>query len=429
LLASIFLFLTLNFNYQLTIANMEHKVFWCKVNQYYLNQRLQYFRKTNKQDPNSIIIASCEVTDRAKGKWIKEVLFHINSWKKVYLTWCGSIQRGNVVNTDLFYSRFPQLQKYKNQIKLLPESPRKFTDLKTPLLDKGGAGGGFVHEEGLLTRKPIIIQTGCDNYCTFCLTIYKRGAHQSRPSAEIIKEINDFHAQWGNEIVLTGINLAARWCDNSRNPQTSRFTQLLTDIINKTQIPRIRISSLWPEYLDNQFFDIIQNPRFMTHFHFSIQSFSDKILTDMRRNYNRNQLDKVLTKIRYNQDISIWADIITGFPGEDEDTFLETYNAISQYQITKLHAFPFSPHIKGQTVPASTHNNQLPNELKKLNNQRLIAIWDQIRSNFIQTQHWKTFKVLLEQKKGDLRQGRTPNYIQIKTSWDYHNNQLIDHIL
>gem|GEM_PF-518597 len=105
--------------------------------------------------------------------------------------------------------------------------------------------------------------------------------------------------------------------------------------------------------MDDGFFIIVSNTRILPHFHFSVQSFADSVLMNMKRNYNSQVLDYVLKSIKNiysdkleNEKISIGADIIVGFPGESQKDFEITYRALEKYGITKLHAFPFSPHYK-----------------------------------------------------------------------------------
>ncbi|MDR3168681.1 MAG: hypothetical protein LBU27_02800 [Candidatus Peribacteria bacterium] len=118
----------------------------------------------------------------------------------------------------------------------------------------------------------------------------------------------------------------------------------------------------------------------------------------MKRNYNKKLLDTVLRKTRnlhktppfikggmgdFSRRISIGADLIVGFPGETEADFLETLNGIETYNITKLHAFPFSDHHKGETVPASLYSHQVPQEIKKEREARLLVMGETIRNAFI----------------------------------------------
>ena len=126
---------------------------------------------------------------------------------------------------------------------------------------------------------------------------------------------------------------------------------MLRAILQRTAIERIRISSLGPEFLDDEFFEIMEDPRIMPHFHFSIQHFNTEVLRLMNRNYDAVRLDDVLTRIRaLNRPdahlISIGADLIVGFPGETPEAFKQMLDAVVKYGITKLHAFPFSPHQK-----------------------------------------------------------------------------------
>jgi len=407
---------------------MQYKLFGCKVNKYYLNQWSQYFIKKWINEIDSVILASCEVTDRAKKKWIKEITRYVLLNKKVYLTWCGSIQRWKVVDENVFYDRYPELVGFASQIVLLPETP---VDYSVVMEDD------LWLEDELVLRKPIIIQTGCDNFCSFCLTVRKRWPHKSRMAKNIIKEIQDFEKKWWKEIVLTWINLAARGCEDSRNPDDSKFSELLKIILKETSIERIRISSLGPEYLDDDFFEVIGNTRFLPHFHFSVQSFSDNVLSRMKRNYDSRLLDEKLTKIKkiykinnsdinYNDKISIGADVILGFPGETEEDFMKTYNSIWKYGITKLHAFPFSDHQKWETIPASLFDKQVDLAIKKERVKKIIKYWDEIRNDFILKQKWNNVLVLMEQQKLWKWQGWTENHILVQKEWKFKRGDIFE---
>jgi tRNA A37 methylthiotransferase MiaB len=236
--------------------------------------------------------------------------------------------------------------------------------------------------------------------------------------------------QGWQEIVITGVNLATRWASNTRKPHESKFTQLLTAIIHRTRVPRIRISSLGPEFLDDQFFEIMNDTRFLPHFHVSIQHFNDIVLKKMNRNYDSKTLDRILTALRtLNRDdkeyISIWADLIVWFPWETSQAFEEMIQAIQDYRITKLHAFPFSPHQKWETVPAWAFADQVPTEIKKERMQRILTVGDQVRNEFLAKNNWMTRPVLLEEKKWDHRVWWTPNYIQGSIEGNYKRGDVI----
>lgn len=180
---------------------MEHKVFGCKVNKFYLNKWITHLEETNQAADDIFLVATCVVTDRAKSKWIKEILDQLHQDKRVYIAGCGSISRGKATDRSVFFSHYPELFPYAEKIVLLDEDPSQ--DAQN--FSKGLA----TPHQKLRTKNYVIVQNGCDNHCSFCLTIFKRGGHRNRPLEEIIEEIKRIEAEGGKEIVITGINLAA----------------------------------------------------------------------------------------------------------------------------------------------------------------------------------------------------------------------------
>ncbi len=397
---------------------MPYKIFGCKVNKYFLNQRLDYFWKIWKDLSDTLLIATCVVTDRAKNKRVREVKHAVQQWLKVTITWCWSFLRWNLISEAGFYSIYPELKEYSDRITLLPESPSK---------------NWFEYriwwKSSVYTKHFLIVQNWCDNHCSFCLTVAKRWPHISRPLDEIIQEIHEIESQWWKEIVITWINLAARGCTNSTKPEETKFPYLLREILRQTTIPRIRISSMWPEYANDEFFEVVSDERILPHFHYSIQSFSDSVLKNMWRHYSSKELKIVLKKtknLKKKNIISIWADIIIGFPWESQLDFMETYNWIEEFWITKLHAFPFSDHTQRERIPASLLPDQIDQRTKKERENKLIFKWDEIREKFIIQNKWTNHKVLIEERRDWKRKWWTENYIQIETQWNYNRGEIID---
>lgn len=399
---------------------MDYKIFGCKVNKYYLNKRLNYFsnnKNNNNSNNNDYIIATCVVTDKAKSKFIKETKQQLQNQKRVYLTWCAVFDKWQKMDENKFYKIYPQLSEFKNNITLLWEEPNRDDTRKIKTHQ-------FKDTANIYTKKFIVIQNGCDSHCSFCLTIEKRGGSINIPTNEIVSEINDFVEVWWKEIVLTGINLAARWSTDTKKPQENKFAELLKNIINQTNIERIRISSLWPEFLNDELFEVIKDPRFLPHFHLSIQSFSDKILKNMNRNYDSKLLDNIITKLKNldrpdKNQISIWADIIVWFPWETDHDFQKTLDWIIKHNINKLHSFPFSSHDQWESIPAHSFIDQIPANIKKKRASKIKILWDQIREKFIQDNIWTEQKVLIEEKKNWKRRWWTWNYIQVELEWKY----------
>jgi len=279
----------------------------------------------------------------------------------------------------------------------------------------------------IYTRKYLLIQGWCDSFCTFCLTVQKRWRHYYRAADDIIEEIRDFEATGGKEVVLTGVNLSAWGLDNTHDIQNfskdliknwvswwgSRFAELLKNILDNTSIPRLRISSLWPEFIDENVLEILWKERIYPHFHFSIQSWSTNTLKAMARHYDGEYMRKLLEKTRNIEredgvEISIWADLIVWFPGETEQDFIDTYNLVKDFRITKVHAFPFSPHTMWESVPAD--------QVKKERMNRLMKLWDEVRDEFKNSQKWKVLKVLVEKVSWNTWSGWSENYIECDQS-------------
>ncbi len=397
---------------------MAYKIFGCKVNKYFLNQRLDFFYKNWNNLNNTLLIAACVVTDRAKNKRVREVKHAIQQWLNVAITWCGSFSRWNLVSELEFYSIYPELKQYSDKITLLPESPEKnWFEYK------------IWWKSSVYTKHFLVVQNWCDNHCSFCLTVAKRWPHISRPLNEIIQEIYEIEAQWWKEIVITWINLAARWCSNSTKPEETKFPYLLRGILKQTTIPRIRISSMWPEYANDEFFEVVSDERILPHFHYSIQSFSDNVLKDMWRHYSADGLKTVLKKTRDLKKknlVSIGADIIVWFPWETESDFLDTYRWIEEFWVTKLHAFPFSDHTQRERIPASFLPNQVNQKIKKERERKLISKWDEIRQNFIDQNKWTKHKVLIEERRNWRWRWWTENYIQVEVEGDHSRWDIIN---
>jgi len=387
---------------------MQHKIFWCKINKYFTEK---WLNTSFFDDKKWIFVNSCIVTDKAKSKWIKFIKDSIVSFQfpeeKLYLSGCWPIRKWKLIAN--FYEIYPELSKFQNRIVLLWEDPEK--EWIKQKIDK-------IKKISIYTRKYIIVQNWCDNYCTFCLTIQARWWHNSRTLEEIVAEIKDYEDSWIKEIVITGTNIWAWWAQDTKKFDQSRFAELLKEIINKTNIPRIRISSLGIEYLNNELIELIANPRIYAHLHLSIQSWSGKILTSMNRNYSKSTLEKVLEKINKVKrkdwvKLSIGADFIVWFPWESDEDFLETLEIINKYKITKVHAFPFSAHERSDFIPASQFPNQISEKVKKSRMKEIIRIWDKIREDFLLENNWAMLNLLIEKCNWNKFSWWSENYIQL----------------
>lgn len=257
------------------------------------------------------------------------------------------------------------------------------------------------------SRALVQIQDGCENFCTYCIIARARGASKNRSTDEIINEINQHIKNGFNEIVLTGINIGAYGASKTTKPGESRLAGLLTEILDKTDIQRIRLSSMGPQYFSDKLFEILKNPRICRHIHLSIQSGSDTVLKRMNRFYTAADVGQIIRRLKKDiPGIAITTDIIVGFPEETDEEFEETLDFVKRNNLAKAHVFPYS--IRKDTLAAKME--QVPNNVKKQRAKKLQLLADEQRKEFIENQIGKKVSVLWEKED----EGLTDNYIRIK---------------
>lgn len=262
------------------------------------------------------------------------------------------------------------------------------------------------------TRSFIKIQSGCNTRCTYCIIPQYRGSSKSVSMKEIIEKINQLHDDNYQEVVLTGTNLG-QYCYRNY-----RLTDLIKNIIESTNMPRIRISSIDASDIND---DLIQlyatyQERVCPHFHLALQSGSDKILAKMNRPYTSAQFIEKVQKIYQKIDnVQITTDVIVGFPSETKDDFKQTCKIVKEAQFLKVHIFSYSEHP--ETASSKIFPKTPAKEIKRRYNQ-LQNIAREIRKKVILKNLSKTYPVLIEKKHQDQIRGYTPNYIPVSFDCD-----------
>ena len=189
------------------------------------------------------------------------------------------------------------------------------------------------------TRAMVKIQEGCNQICSYCIVPKVRGREKSVPVSELISQINLLQQSGFKEVVLTGTQLGSYGFDLSE----TNLKSMLSDVLNHTDIPRIRVSSLQPQEIDLDLLKLWQNTRLCKHFHIPLQSGSDPILKAMRRRYTSEQYLRSIRQIKsVLPDASITSDVIVGFPNESEEDFRNTVNVCNSVGFSDLHVFKFS---------------------------------------------------------------------------------------
>jgi threonylcarbamoyladenosine tRNA methylthiotransferase MtaB len=266
------------------------------------------------------------------------------------------------------------------------------------------------------TRAFVKVQDGCDNRCTFCITTVARGPGRSRRLGDVVGEIQALASAGYREAVLTGVHLGSYGHD-FRNEHGLR--DLVAAILRHTDIPRLRLSSLEPWDIDEQFFALWQEPRLLPHLHLPLQSGSDRVLRMMARRTRRHNFRRLVHAARQAiPDLNLSTDIICGFPGEHDDDFRLSLDYVREIAFGRLHVFTYSPR---PGTAAATMPDQVPTAERKARTRRMIALGQELSLAFHQGFEGQKRDVLWETTVGagdeGLRYaGYTDNYIRVTAS-------------
>jgi threonylcarbamoyladenosine tRNA methylthiotransferase MtaB len=266
---------------------------------------------------------------------------------------------------------------------------------------------------GAHTRAFIKVQDGCDNKCTFCVTTIARGAGQSRHLGDVVAEIQALAAAGYQEAVLTGVHLGSYGRDLHNNTD---LRTLVATILQHTDIPRLRLSSLEPWDIPDGFFELWQNPRLLPHLHMPLQSGSDAVLRRMARRTNQISFRQLAAAARAAiPQLNLTTDMIVGFPGETEAEFAESVAFVEEIGFTRLHVFTYSAR---PGTAAARFSGQVPKLVKKERTNRLIALGQSLSLAFHEGFVGDALPVLWETAVGadnnGLRWvGYTDNYIRV----------------
>jgi threonylcarbamoyladenosine tRNA methylthiotransferase MtaB len=318
------------------------------------------------------VVNTCTVTGKAEQKARRLIRLLLSKYPDapVLVTGCyAEVEQAAIEAIDSRVVAFPGRR--KGELAALPSwlSSRTLVHPEEPLLlalrafcarDASGDSGAFaLSTDNFLfhSRASIKIQDGCDNRCAYCRIRLARGKAVSLEPGEVVSRIRAIEEAGWNEVVLAGVNLTqyrfpagavdgARASDDNARGGSSRgdFAELLRMILADTDRIAIRISSLYPERIDDAILPYLANSRVRPHFHLSVQSGSDRVLSLMRRPYGAETVRAAAKRLRSIRENPFLAcDIIAGFPGETDDDFELTLDLCRDVGFAWIHAFPFSP--------------------------------------------------------------------------------------
>lgn len=264
-------------------------------------------------------------------------------------------------------------------------------------------------------RVNLKVQTGCDEFCTFCIIPFTRGPLKSDPLDEIIATARRKVAEGTRELVLTGVHLGKFGWDEGR---PDGLISMLHRLLEIDDLSRIRLSSLLSRHVTDDLIDLMRSePRICRFLHVPLQAGDDVVLEQMNRPYRIADLLERVESARERIDgLALSTDVIVGFPGETDVQFDRTVEIVERLRFMKLHVFRYSPRAG---TPSAIRKDQVPEAVKKARSKRLIAVGNELRKQFNDRWVGQSVEVLAEQRfdSGDLI-GHTDNFLTVKFAGD-----------
>lgn len=360
--------------------------------------QMGYIEARSNQNSDIIIFNTCCVRENAELK----VYGHLGALKSlkrknpdIIIAVCGCMmqQRDVVEHIKKKYKHVDVIFGTHNLYKF-PELIYTAQNLDKTIVDILDTEG-FITEGLPLERKTsvkafVTIMYGCNNYCSYCIVPYVRGRERSRNPQDIINEIKDLAIKGYKEITLLGQNV------NSYGKEyTLDFAGLLSQINGINGIERIRFMTSHPKDLSNRLITAMKElDKVCGHIHLPIQSGSSKVLRDMNRKYSRDHYIELINKIREEiPGIAVTTDIIVGFPGETDEDFDQTLDAVSKISFDQAYTFLYS---KRSGTPASKREDQIYEEAKKVRFEKLLSLQNKISKEINESYLGKEVEVLVE---------------------------------
>lgn len=372
---------------------------------------------------NAVVFNTCAVTKEAERQAKQAIRKYIREHpgSKVIVTGCGA-----QVNSEKYSSIDGVFKVIGNEEKMKAET---FTSLAMPETEKvlvndimsvSETASHLITSMEDKARAFMQVQNGCNHRCTFCIIPYGRGNSRSVPIGEIVKQAEILTKHGYKEIVLTGVDITDYGLDLPGQPKLGQMIRRMLNL--NPDILRLRLSSVDVAEIDEDIFWLVENePRFMPHFHLSLQSGDDMILKRMKRRHTRQDILDFAKKVRsLGPDIVFGADIISGFPTESDEMFQNSLKIISEIGIIHGHIFPYSERegTPAANIPA---NKQVQVPIRKERAAQLRDACAQELNKFALSRIGKLENVIVE--KGGI--GRSEHFLQVKLPAEYQPGELI----
>tara|TARA_Y100000590_G_C15615350_1_gene975510 strand:- start:69 stop:1280 length:1212 start_codon:yes stop_codon:yes gene_type:complete len=357
-----------------------------------------------EQDAEIYIINTCSVTEKAdkKAEHFIRKLNRRSPESKIIVTGCYAQLKPEKINKLPGVSKVVNAKNKFNINKYIDDNLNyQDDDIKTV---KDFNISYSINER---TRAFIKIQDGCDYICSYCTIPKARGESRSGTINSIIENINTVVSQGVNEIILSGINVG----DFGKNTEED-LLQLLVEIEKIENLNRYRISSIEPNLLNDSIIKLIsKSNKAVPHLHIPLQSGNNKILKSMKRRYTTDDYDKLIKKVnKYIPGICIGVDVIVGYPGENHEDFIKTYNYLNKLTISYLHVFSYSDRENTHSINLQS---KVSNDQKSYRRKLLQKLSKEKFHNYINNNLNEIKKVLFENYNDGVVDGLTDNYIRV----------------
>lgn len=404
----------------------------CKVNQYETNAMIERFIKANyeivdfEELSDIYVINTCTVTNMSdrKSRQIIRRVKQINPNSILVVTGCyaqvASKELEKIEEIDLIVGNTEKkdivniVENYKKDISSKYEisdinNQKEFVDFGTTTYTEK-------------TRAVIKVQDGCNNFCSYCIIPYAKGRVRSRKLESVIDEIKSIAQKGIQEVVITGIHVASYGLDFK--DENIRLIDLLEEINKVEGIKRIRLGSLEPNIITDEFVQRLKNvDKICDHFHLSLQSGCTETLKRMNRKYTTEDFEKVVERLRNAfPNVALTTDIIVGFPDETDEEFNTTYEYLKKIKFYKMHVFKYSQR-KG--TRAAVMPNQIDGNIKEERSHKLIELSNKNEEKFLDRYIGKEVYVLFEQEEGEYIKGHTSNYLVVKAKGKELENKML----
>ena len=393
--------------------NINFQALGCRLNEAELETWASQFLvrghqvTTDSSEADIIVFNSCAVTGEADRKSRQQIgrLHRSNPAAKLVVTGChASLNREAVKN----YLGVDLVVDNQNKEALVGETLDHFGGSQE-MLEPGNDNALFLRGRH---RAFIKVQDGCRYRCSYCIVTIARGAERSRSVNDIVDEIQALHRQGIQEIAITGVHVGGYGSDTG-----SSLYVLLSEILERTEIPRIRLASVEPWDLADNFFGLFRDSRLMPHMHLPIQSGSNSVLKRMVRRCKTAEFSQVVDKARDAVPLfNITTDLIVGFPGETENEWRQTMDYVESTGFGHIHIFSYS---RREGTKAAKLPNQVDKKIRKERSQQMHELAARLKKIELEKHVGSHSSVLWEQqvnRETNLWTGYTAHYHKIISS-------------